>query len=664
MPIRKNGSYKAILVDFFDTLVFRHVTASASVERWAICMKKKYPELAKYTSKDLSAMRHMVFRELRERILTNDGKTEVTYDEAIGGLYDRLSKELVYINKDTFITTSKHIDLGVEIGCVYANNRFIKELKKEKERGIKLYIVSDFYLPKEDIQKILFSIRVPEDLFEGIFISCDIGKRKAVGDAFPFILDQIGLEAGEVKMIGDNRISDFKIPASLGIHIDYHPRLAYKCLIHLKDALKIDFAHFQSRLAVKEMYRRGMDYSEYIYMFYIFTKRLFNRLKEENISYIAFMAREGYYLKDLFELYQSLLIPEQQNIRNSYYLCSRRSVMSGIRNAHMPDSIDEEISIRNWLKSIDISLDQARQYTSISNVEADESKRLEESTAFKNLMNNTSFVELFNNTIASNKKAFVQYTKDFIKDGVFRFVDSGWKCTTQNAIQNQYCIDTEGYYIGVQKPDKPIAELKCSGLIFCEEKPRSRYYDYLGTNIPFYQQLLAAPHGTVLKYIFEEDEVVVKCEWDPMEEKLYHEKIEKLQSYMKLKFMGLCSWDDKDAFDQAEDWFLAKSAMKSSLFAHGTRLSFIKECTDNYVQNFRQEKRGKVQYDIKKVKIGPDILWRPEQLIRYFGKVQRTSLYDKRLVRVIYPMSAYILYAYTILLQVIKNLDLVFRNGK
>ena len=130
----------------------------------------------------------------------------------------------------------------------------------------------------------------------------------------------------------------------------------------------------------------------------------------------------------------------------------------------------------------------------------------------------------------------MKYTEPYIVDNKFRFVDSGWKCTTQNTIQDNYGINTVGYYIGVQKPDKPILELERTGLIFCEEKPRSRYYDYLGTNIPFYQQLLSAPHGTALKYILEDGKVLIKYEWDPMEEKLYHENIEELQHFMLLKF--------------------------------------------------------------------------------------------------------------------------------
>ena len=70
--------------------------------------------------------------------------------------------------------------------------------------------------------------------------------------------------------------------------------------------------------------------------------------------------------------------------------------------------------------------------------------------------------------------------------------------------------------------------------------------------------------------------------------------IKKLQDYMFLKFQGLSAWDTKEAWDKEQDWFIARLSMRSSLFANRSRQKFIKICTDNYVQNFRQEKRGKI----------------------------------------------------------------------
>lgn len=649
--------YRAIFVDCFDTLVLRHTTAATVVERWAKCIQRKFTGLAEIPVSTLSGLRRQKFQELRERLLDNKSeRTEVTYEEALTSLYEEISDLMEGTQATEFVSASRMIDISVEIGCAYINSKLLKELLQEKKGGKRLFILSDYYLPAEDIRKILFSVGVPDDLFEQLFISCDIGRRKANGDAYSYVLDALGLKPQEVKMIGDNRTSDLKIPASIGIRTDYRANTIHKARIHAADKLKLSFSKRQKRQAVNEMYRTGMDYSEYIYMFYLFTKRLYHRLRLDHVSTIAFMAREGYYLQNLFELYQSIMIPKEDHVHSSYYWCSRRSVMSGIRSALLPESMDEPISLRNWLKSLDISVDDAKTYLSFTDAEAEIPVKLQDSALYRGLMENDAFREKFEAIIRDNHRAFLQYTGPYLDKGIFRFVDSGWKCTTQNAIQKYYGIDTEAYYIGVQKADKPILDLKRTGLIFCEEKPRSKYYDYLGTNIPFYQQLLAAPHGTALKYLYDGEGVTVKSEWDPMEESLYHQKIERLQQYMQLKFMGLCVWDDRDAFDPKEDWFLAKSSMRSSLFAKGTRLRFIRECTDNYVQNFQQENRGKVKYDPSKVRLSPDIIWSPEKYMRYISKIQRTSLYDKKAVQLFYPTVARLYYGYTLLVHCIKGM--------
>ena len=101
---------------------------------------------------------------------------------------------------------------------------------------------------------------------------------------------------------------------------------------------------------------------------------------------------------------------------------------------------------------------------------------------------------------------------------------------------------------------------------------------------------------------------------------------------------------------------LARLSMKSSLFAKGSRLKFIRYCTQNYVQNFRQEKRGSIEYDIKKIKIKKNMLWNPDKMLRYISKIQRTAWYENKIVRVFYQPAVRILYGYILLVQKIKDL--------
>lgn len=651
--------YDVILVDFFDTLVMRKVTAGEVLERWARCIGKKYPSVPLSTVRELPDMRRNIFKKCREELektMEATGISEVRYETAIGKLYDQVSQNHDLGEKGAFLNFSRQIDIAVECGCEYANDHLIKDLLKLKNEGKKIYCVSDFYLSSEDLKILMFAAGVPDDLFDGMFVSCDVGKRKAVGDIYPYMINTLGLKPEQMVMLGDNKISDSVNPAKYGIASKLRRHLWYKCSVHWKRRFGRKFAEYQFQEATDDMYRKGMDYSEYIGIFYVFIKRLYTELNTQNTGSIAFMAREGFYLKRLFEEFQTLVIPGGKKIETSYYWCSRRSVMSGIKEAQMPEAMDGEITLRNWLKSLDLTVEDARKFMDVTDEEADELVDLAESKIFRRLMEDGEFSKFFHRTIEENYEAFMAYTRPFVRDGIFRFVDSGWKCTTQNAIQKNYGIKTAGYYIGVQIPDKPIMNLEKTGFIFCEENPRSRYYDYLGTNIPFYQQLLAAPHGTALKYLYDGSRVTVKEEWDPMEKELYENRICRLQEYMFLKFRGMCVWDDKTGFDKKEDWMIAKLSLRSSLFARGSRLKFIRDCTENYVQNFRQENRGKVKYDYRKAKIGIDIIWNPDKYIRYVSKIQRTSVYDHKLVQVFYPFVSMTFYGYVLLIQTVKNI--------
>lgn len=645
-----------IFVDYFDTLVWRSVTPKQLLNQWAECLGRKYPQISKEHLQKLPQMRLDAFAALRrQRAGQNSKKTEVTYEEALEVVYGKIFTPKDNVDKDTFLQVSKEIDFSLECGCGFANRHLIRQLKHMKKIGKKIYCVSDFYLGKAEMHQMMAAANVPGTLIDDIFVSSDCGRRKATGDLYPFVLNKLGLRANQAVMIGDNQISDIKRARASGLSAIYRPNLLHKAKTHLPEKFGVDRTRKQMKSSLREMYKHGMDYSEYIGMFYLFTKRLYFKLKEDGTSKIAFMAREGYYLRRLFELYQALDVPECDRIETAYYWCSRRSVLSGIRSALMPEAVNGEISLRNWLKSLNLTLDDARTYVPVSEEQADEVSDLRNNTAYRQLMNNPVFTERIDRTIEENHCAFLAYTRPFLHDGQFRFVDSGWKCTTQNAIEQEYGIRTKGYYIGVQIPDQPILPLDTTALIFREENPRSKYYDYLGMNIPFYQQLLAAPHGTALQYVQRGKEIDVMSEWDPMEQELYKIHIKALQEYMLLRFRGLCAWDNALPYNETDEWTVAKQSMQSSLFAWGSRLRFIRNCTDNYVQNFRQENRGKVKYDYKKAKLGADILWRPEKYLRYFAKIQRTELFDHWPVRAVYGPFACAYYFYTLFLHAIKN---------
>lgn len=658
MAGKEKKIYDAVFVDFFDTLMFRRVTPHQLMERWAFCIGRKYPEFSEETVQALPEIRKRIFEESRQKLEQQKlvtGRSEIDYYTGMKLVYKRISPEAEEEECERFIETSRQIETALECGCQYPNRKLANWLEDMCEAGKKIYIVSDYYLSAREIQIFLRAADIPEVIFEDIFVSSDLGKRKASGDIYPYLLELLEFQADQIFMIGDDKTSDIENAGLYGIQTSYRSSVLHRTGNYLRQKLGMRFEELQFAWSAAQMYYDGPEYAEYIGIFYEFTRRLYRQLKEEKIHQVSFMAREGFYLRRLFEEYQKLVKTDSQYIRNLYFRCSRRSVLSGAKEAHTPEAVNEKISIRNWLKSLDIPVPLAKEYVDFDEKDIDKAVDLKESEIYRQFMNSVGFLNLLDMIIKENHKVFLDYISRFLDKGKFCFVDSGWKCTIQNALQKYYGISTEGFYIGVQKPEIPTEDLKKHGLIFQEADQQSRYYHYLGMNIPFYQQLLAAPHGSAVKYISLEDQILIEEEWDPMERELYEEWIQEVQENMFLKFCGICVWDPENINERKRDWQIAKLSMKSSLFASETRLEFIRHCTENYVQNFQQEKRGSIAYDHKKVRLRIDFLWNPDKLLRYVSKVQRTSLYDRRLIRILYPPAAGLLYGYIILVQKIKD---------
>jgi hypothetical protein len=358
------------------------------------------------------------------------------------------------------------------------------------------------------------------------------------------------------------------------------------------------------------------------------------------------MARDGKYLMALFQVYQEMAVPNDRSIGTQYLRCSRRSVLAGIPSAHTPDAILEPISIRNWLFGIGLECQDLP--IQCTDAQLDEVAALENSELYLSLMKNDSFRHLLESTVSNNSAAFLNYIADFIHDGVLRVVDSGWKGTTQLAIQEGYGVPCVGYYIGTQLPDSGDPPTDSFGLVFDEKADTSGLYDFFGTNIPLYQQLLLADEGAVTGYLLGPP-LQICTNWDPMEADLYAKRIRGSQESMLSYFEAMVAWCDSESDEARDQWVTAKTMFRSTLYNTGERLNFLLDLTSKYVQNFRQEKRGELLYDPRSAHLGMDILWRPWRYIRYVTKVQRSPLWRNPLVRTCFPVIAPVYYCYTII---------------
>lgn len=312
---------KAIFVDYFDTLVFRKIKTYDVYYRWAYILKNKYKELEDVLVEDIVDSRIKTTYDLKDKY------EEIPYDILMGSIREKYN-----INEDLeiFVSESFNNEVAIENGVQYLNKKLYRILKKEKQKGKKIYLVSDFYLNKDAYNIFLKRLGI-EDLFENVFISVDYDKtkrRKEIGTLYQEVLKQTNLKKEEVVMIGDNIHSDYNVARNAGIDA-----IHYKKIIKSRKRTYLTFPNKFLKNKSKE-WEKGL-YLEYSYYFYIFIHRLYNKVHNDGVKKLAFLSREGLALKKMFDIYQSMKVSKANRI-NTFYVYNSRKL-----NKQISDEIEE-----------------------------------------------------------------------------------------------------------------------------------------------------------------------------------------------------------------------------------------------------------------------------------------------------------------------------------
>lgn len=209
------GIPKVISVDLFDTLLLRREISELRhfyliANRLATALESvglnKSPEsvlIARYISTELSY-------RLSERIM---GCREGNIIDIHSGIHQILrSNHLFDVQK------SVNIEVQLEIESLLPNKPLWEQLRKYKEAGSTIFIISDMYIPAN----LLFSIT--EHFFSDLGLvvdklisSADTKYSKGAGIQFDLLLEQQKLDPKEVLHVGDNLISDYRRPLERGI---------------------------------------------------------------------------------------------------------------------------------------------------------------------------------------------------------------------------------------------------------------------------------------------------------------------------------------------------------------------------------------------------------------------------------------------------------------
>ena len=475
---------------------------------------------------DFRKMREVAFEQAIHKY-KNEEVEEVTLDK----IYEFVPTEYHYM---------KNLELDIE-GQVLQQNLELKEIYDYSlAKNKKIIIVSDMFLPKDFIEKVL--AKNGYDKYAKLYLSSEYKKLKYTGNLFKIVLKEENVVPKKILHIGDNKYSDYKSPKKLGIQAIRYTKISEQFFNKNKKAKKFYKRHsdnltisiLMGSLALKRnekhnyWYKLGFNYGGAFIFSYMFWLR--NILSQDNINEILFVARDGYTLEKVYNLLQN-------NNENTHYfyaprlisMCCTLDIEDKIRASEF-ECVDAISSIINYYKSqtksnIDNSeLKTKNEYLSFweqhksyyQKLSQKETEKYKEYLLSLNLNEDKiAFVDVMTTFFTGHK--FIQdVLSDKIIKGYYYFVSDYYNCDRSNLNFENYTnkfFNIKFMELLVSSPEPPIIGIDNNNPIYKNitkyDQYRMNIYPDISQGELDFAKLLKSYFG---KYLIQLDTELI-CEW-------------------------------------------------------------------------------------------------------------------------------------------------------
>lgn len=607
---------KTILVDCFDTIIYRKVPSEKVKYLWAEKMSHKY---------NLSVERwYSLFLSAEETIrYTNKIKTgidECNIHDIAELCFNRIKiyNLLGNIDQHEFVKDFYDVYVLTEKEVQYLNKKVVKKLKQYKKHNLKIMVISDFYCGEDTLREFFEQLGIV-DIIDKIYVSCDYMKTKSTGSLYKTVFEKECLLPEECLMMGDNKRSDNLIPKTFGI----------KC-VKVKEKNKIFKLKEKINKVIlsKEITRilktnKTNAYSNYAFSLYLFIKKLADSLNVNHVKNVFFLSREGEFLKKLFDYY---IKHEKSEIKSHYLMVSRNSVLiaglDAIQNENFETIIRENgvVSGDSFLETLNFPNEMVKKIKE----EVNEDFKIErrdflQSSLYKKLTKNKDFIDYYNKQRAQQNYNFMKYLNsfgvDYEKEGL-DIVDVGWKGTMQDLLCKFFDskVAINGYYIGYTGRGIESINNKKYGLLFSNSPFRknleSRIFE---REMPNYEEVLRASHNRVVGYK-EDENIVYPIIEDSYDDAFYNAHIKEYQDEMFEKFKQIANLVCED-----KELMCVMAHIEMHKMINFKTLNFINDCknahydsfaTTGFIQKKKITIKTKIRYILSKIKYRLKILLR------------------------------------------------------
>ena len=316
--------FRRVSFDVFDTLITRPVL---DPDHMFYLVEKRLKAVCGIDV-DFLRLRKQAELHAREK-KQGDVSIEEIYEalKAIGRLSEAQADQI------------RRLEIETEARLCCARDGMRELIIRLLDEGKELTYLSDMYLPSREIEALLRRCGIPTDSCR-ILVSCETGKRKDDGGVWKRFIEEIA----DVH-VGDNEHADVLMACFHGVlhhHVMSPRRLAELVTPRLlppqwREPEASIFAGpvwermFSSPFVLHRSQGqwfiddpREMGYACFGPILLYFTLWLYNLSRKRNIRHLLFLAREGYLLKELFQIAENAL--GKTGLRQTYLLCSRRAV--------------------------------------------------------------------------------------------------------------------------------------------------------------------------------------------------------------------------------------------------------------------------------------------------------------------------------------------------
>ena len=544
-----NNRIEIVAFDFFDTLVHRYCHPENIISNWAKTIITRYS-----LSVSSSYLYHL--RKDSEIAIVKEGREDASYKNIMQKVYDSLRSfgMLENVGFSEFYTVAYDIEIKIEKNNVYIDKEMLEEAIRFYNLKKTLIIVSDFYLGKEFLNQICDKLHIPHIFFR-IYVSCDYNARKSTGALYERILEEFKISPSQLLMIGDNEVSDQRVPKKMGINIEPCKSYFYdRFYLKVKELRKsLQFVHNSNNL-----------FTGYSGIMYYFISKLYRSAISLGCKKILFCSREGQILKTLFDIFQEKLDEKERILTEYIYISRRATFLASLQKAECEDFSRmflnyDSLKITDFLDNLGFSQWEIKKLLDITGMKDSAiSMPRGYDKSFDCFLSSETFINCFNSKRDKARALFRDYISHFVDDSSLWIVDIGWRGTIQDNIYRalEGRVKVTGFYFGLKDAEQ-TEDNKKIGIVF-DNKDNIENYKLMSFNYLDLEKVCSANHGPVNGY-YRDGEMVHPEILNSEKELAIYNYVKSQQSILISCFENLCEVFRRSIYDYIDAGYLLKS---------------------------------------------------------------------------------------------------------